>query len=103
MLFRSLDMLRKGQSAVFDTYGLKAPVAPTTPSAATNDRDKAKRDAKDKTRNDRPKLNPVPVTGKQAVSPAASSGAAIPPSVEIAKANDVYNYAPTLSLFQVNW
>ena len=99
----ALDMLRQGQSAVFDTYGLKAPVAPTTPTAATSDRDKAKRDAKDKTRNDRAKLNPVPVTGKQAVSPAASSGAAIPPSVEVAKASDIFNYAPTLSLFQVNW
>jgi len=96
-------MIRQGQSAVFDTYGMKAPVAPTTPTAATDNRDKAKRDAKDKARTDRAKLNPVPVVGKSAVSQASAPAAAIPPTAEVAKASDIFNYAPTLSLFQVNW
>jgi hypothetical protein len=99
----ALNMIRQGQSAVFDTYGMKAPVAPTTPTAATDNRDKAKRDAKDKARTDRAKLNPVPVVGKSAVSQASAPAAAIPPTAEVAKASDIFNYAPTLSLFQVNW
>lgn len=99
----ALDMIRKGQQAVFDTYGVKAPTAPTDAAGATNSRDKAKLEAKDKARNDRTRLNPPPVTGKAKNAPAAASAAATPPPPVYSAPSDVYTYAPTLSLFQINW
>ena len=98
----ALDMIRKGQSAVFDTYGIKAPAAPTAPAAdATNARDKARQIARDKQRAataEKPKVVPaVPASSQNAQ--AAASGAATPPPPVNNYWTDPQLLNPTFSLF----